>query len=110
MMVGHLAGLQLHDGGVGGGVALHLRLLDEAHVAAVGGGVLALGEVHGDGAEVLAGVEPVLQRLDLLQRFFGVVALEPCRFPACCAGRPVTWICARWYWFSMRLNSALCAL
>ncbi len=43
--------------------------LNEAHVAAVGGGVGILREVHGDGAEIFAAFKPVVEDLNFL---FGV--------------------------------------
>ncbi len=66
--VGDLAGLQLGDGGEGGGVGAQLGLIVKAHVAAVRRRLRVLGEIHGQRAEVFARVQPVLQRLDLLPR------------------------------------------
>ena len=57
---------------------------------------------------------PLSRRLCRIWIFFlasaSLEALLFCRLPACCAGALVTAICARWYWGSMRLNSALWAV
>ncbi len=58
-------GNRIARGGVG---LLERRLRHQAQVAAVAGGFRVLGVIHGHGGEVLAAVEPVEQRLDLLAR------------------------------------------
>ena len=67
--ISELTGLELADGVVDLRIGLERRLGDKAHVAAVGGSVWIFREVHGDGAEIFAAFEAVVQDLNLL---FGV--------------------------------------